>query len=108
MKNKIYIVDFDNHQVQIFTYDGKRIGMFGGMGDADGKFRNPIISTAIGDEIYVSDTSNHRIQVFSDDGTFIRKFGQFRYPAGIVGTDNEIYVADSNIYIVRRLCRRIW
>ena len=91
-----YVVDSDNHRVQVFDADGTFLREWGSQcnlssaqgcadldGDGpmeygDGQFQEPW-GIAVDDEglVYVADTWNHRVQVFESDGTFLRKWGEY-------------------------------
>ncbi len=92
----IYVVDSDNHRVQVFDPDGIFLREWGGqcnlsteqvcadldgdgpMGPGDGQFQEPWgIAVAEDGRVYVADTWNHRVQVFDSDGSFLTKWGMY-------------------------------
>jgi uncharacterized protein (TIGR03663 family) len=93
---RVYVVDSDNHRVQVFDADGTFLQQWGsncnlatGLGcvdpdgsgpleSGDGQFQEPW-GIAVGPDgrVYVADTWNHRIQVFDADGTFLAKWGTY-------------------------------
>ncbi len=92
----VYVVDSDNHRVQVFGPDGSFRREWGshcnlalGLGCVDpdgagplelgdGQFQEPWgIAVAQDGRVYVADTWNHRIQVFAPDGTFLTKWGTY-------------------------------
>jgi len=92
----IYVVDSDNHRVQVFDPDGIFLREWGGqcnlsteqvcadldgdgpMSPGDGQFQEPWgIAVAEDGRVYVADTWNHRVQVFDSDGSFLTKWGMF-------------------------------
>jgi uncharacterized protein (TIGR03663 family) len=95
-EGKVYVVDSDNHRVQVFDAEGAFLRTWGsqcnlaeGYGCADpdgdgplaygdGQFQEPWgIAVAADGRVYVADTWNHRIQVFAADGTFLAKWGSY-------------------------------
>ncbi len=92
--NQIYVVDSDNHRIQVFDVDGDYLREWGslcqlatGLGcvdpdgngplaTGDGQFQEPWgIAVDDSGKVYVADTWNHRVQVFEADGTFVIKWG---------------------------------
>ncbi len=102
---KMYVVDTENHRIQVFDSEGKFLIMFGSYGSGDGQFNNPNGVAVDGSgKIYVADTVNHRVQAFDNEGNFLMKFGsygsgegQFNNPKGVaVDGNGKIYVADTS------------
>jgi len=85
----LYVVDSDNHRVQVFDPDGHLVRQWGsncnlatGVGCTDlegnGQFQEPWgIEVDGAGRVYVADTWNHRVQVFDSDGTFLTKWGTY-------------------------------
>jgi uncharacterized protein (TIGR03663 family) len=92
----VYVVDSDNHRVQVFDANGILLREWGGqcnlaaeqpctdldgdgpMSPGDGQFQEPWgIDVADDGRVYVADTWNHRIQVFDSEGTFLTKWGGY-------------------------------
>ncbi len=72
----VYVVDTDNHRIQVFTAEGKFLRMFGRVGGGRGELADPIsITIYTSDRVYVGDF-NHHISVFTSNGHFITSFGQ--------------------------------
>lgn len=101
---RIYVVDTDNHWVQILDRSGKITGTFGKRGSSDGEFNFPThITVDKENKVYVADTLNFRVQVFDADGKFLLKFGKLgdgvgdlARPKGITVDDRgRIYVSDA-------------
>jgi uncharacterized protein (TIGR03663 family) len=93
---EVYVVDSDNHRVQVFDANGILLRQWGSqcnlaveescadldgdgpMAYGDGQFQEPWgIAVAEDGRIYVADTWNHRVQVFDSDGTFLNKWGAY-------------------------------
>ena len=100
-EGNIYVVDSDNHRVQVFDAGGAFLREWGSqcnlaveqsctdldgvgpMSYGDGQFQEPW-GIAVGDDgrVYVADTWNHRVQVFDSDGTFLNKWGAYGQTSG--------------------------
>ena len=89
----VYVSDWDNNRIQVFTSEGKYISQFGTFG------QSPPIGLIINNNLlYVAEEYNHRVSIFTTDGQFVNSFGekgnkkdQFNGPYGIA-LDNEGYV----------------
>ncbi len=119
-RGKVYVVDTatkasDEHNVKIFSPDGKLLGHIGvGQGNVPGAFEfATYIALDADGNVYVTDTINCRIQVFDPNGKYIRTVGEngdapgmFTRPKGVaVDTFGDLYVADSgwsNVQIFNR------
>lgn len=103
-QGNVYVVDSDNHRVQVFDPEGNWVQSWGnncnmttghgcldpdGSGPleyGDGQFQEPWGIAVDGEgQVYVADTWNHRIQVFHADGAFLYKFGLFGESSADVG-----------------------
>ena len=100
--SQIYIVNRDNHQIQIFS-DQEKISDF----IIDDEFDTRHLSDGLDvfeDKVYVADHSENEIKIFSLSGILTHSFGQkgsengeFNLPVDVaVGSDGRIYVADLN------------
>lgn len=97
----VYVVDTNNHRVQVFGPSGDFLRKWGKEGSGTGEFDAPS-GIAIGnDRVYIADSDNHRIQIFDTQGNHIGSFGskgsgqkEFRKPKGLVWWNNLLYVAD--------------
>jgi sugar lactone lactonase YvrE len=90
----IYVADFKNERVELFTPTGGFVGTWGthcpftGPCTAPGQFKDPYgIERDAAGNIYVSD--NYRIQEFTNTGTFINQFGQACPQGGCTG--NQLF-----------------
>ncbi len=71
---KVYVADYYNHRIQVFTVEGKPrfLRMFG----TRGELHYPTsITIDTSDRVYVGDC-NHRRSVFIFEGQFLASFGQ--------------------------------
>lgn len=75
-ENQVYVTDFHDHRIQVFTQDGEFLRKWGSYGSGDGQLNVPF-EVAIGPtgKAYVTDLQNHRVQVFTPEGEFLRKWG---------------------------------
>lgn len=92
----------EQHQVEVFEPDGKRIVVFGRtkqvLSDQDdpGAFFFPNGVAGVGGEVFVSDGDNRRVQVFDLKGKFLRFVATSGVPRGIaVDAEGRLYVADA-------------
>ena len=101
--NKVYVVDYGNHRVQVLNSDLTFSSTFGKKGSGKGQFDHPrgIACDSTG-KVYVADTDNYRIQVFTAEGKFLRMFGrrgqgrgELNYPCNVaVDTSGMVYVSE--------------
>lgn len=72
----IYVTDYSNNRVQIFSSGGSYIGQWGTYGRGNGQFDGPMgIAIAPNGNVYVADRGNSRIEEFSSIGSYITQFG---------------------------------
>ena len=97
----IFIVDTDNHRVQILDINGNYVGQFGSLGFGNGQFNTPDGIAINGTHIFVADTNNNRIQILDFNGNYVTQFGslgsgyrEFNSPAGISINSTHIFIAD--------------
>jgi len=70
----LYVVDSDNHRVQVFQQDDKFAFTFGSEGSNPGQFQYPVRIAIDSDNIvFVSDHIGDHISVFSHTGSFISR-----------------------------------
>ena len=106
---EIYVADYCNNRVQIFSPDGLqvvgKIGLESRIAsNADGFFHGPMcVRFDRSNQLYVVDSQNGRVQIFSPTGQFAGKFGsegsgvgQLSSPSGLaIAADGSVFVADS-------------
>ena len=97
----MYVADHNNHQIQIFTVEGKFLRMFGRRGEDTGDLWGAVAIDA-SDRVYISERGNHCISVFTTEGQYMMSFGsegagpgQFDIPRGLaVDHSGVVYVCD--------------
>lgn len=99
-----YVLDAENHRIQVFSPEGLWVASWGGGGRGPGHWVREARGLAVGSGcLYVADHGNHRIVVFSCyDGAYVTAFGtkgrgagQFQGPSGVaVREDGLVGVAD--------------
>ena len=66
----VYVVDYRDCSILVFTNTGAYLGQWGTSGTGPGQFLSPIGITVDGlGNVFVADTNNSRIQVFGDNTT---------------------------------------
>ena len=95
----VYVADWGNHHIAVFSQEGELVRTFGSEGGGKGEFKYPlgVAVSPDGHHVYVSDRNNHRIQVFTLEGWYVREFGtdQLKSPRGLtVISDGSVQVAD--------------
>ncbi|MBC8280212.1 MAG: PD40 domain-containing protein [Chloroflexi bacterium] len=64
-EGRVYVSEWGNHRVQVFSPTGEFIGKWGTKGSDDGQFLSPFgLAADDTDHVYVVDANNHRIQKF--------------------------------------------
>lgn len=68
-EGRIYVADFYNHRIQVFSAAGDLLTTFGEQGTGEAPFDRPV-DVAVGDDgtLYVVDFGHDRIQVFAPKG----------------------------------------
>jgi DNA-binding beta-propeller fold protein YncE len=72
-RGNVYVVDYLNNRIQVFTGTGVYLNQWGTTGSGPGQFLNPVgIAVDRNGNVYVADTNNSRIQVFGSVPTPVR------------------------------------
>jgi len=97
----IYLCDYGNNRIQVFSKSGTFLRKWGTEGTASAQFKNPRSCAVAAGRLYVVDANNHRIQVFTTDGDYVRMWGgygnlpgQFAYPGEVKVANGRVYVHD--------------
>ena len=102
---KVYVVDRDNHCIQVFTAEGKFLRRIGKHGVGSGELDLPYyIATDVKGVVYISEWGNNRVSVFTSEGQFVTSFGgrgdgpgDFQWPRGLAVDDiGMVYVCDGD------------
>ena len=71
---EVYVADTNNHRIQVFTAEGKFVGIFGVCGQ---ELSSPYgIAIDSSNMVYVSESKNSCITVFTTEGQYRRAFGR--------------------------------
>ena len=97
-KGLLYVVDNDNHRVQVFRENDAFLFKFGSKGHNPGQFQKPrYIAVDSSDQVYVTDwCDDGGISVFSEDGHFIKKINCNKPYAIGIAPDDYIITHDDN------------
>ena len=78
---RVYVADFGNSRVQVFTTDGDFLFSFGGPGSEPGQLLTPIgLDLDIDGSVLVVDTGNARVQRFTPDGELLAVYDGLGLP----------------------------
>jgi sugar lactone lactonase YvrE len=95
-RGRIWIADFGNSRLRIFSPEGGLLGGWGGLGSGTFGLRQPCGIAIVGDDVYIADTWNGRIQAFTAKGEWKAKTTDLFGPRGIaVATDGRVWVTDT-------------
>ena len=97
----LYVSDYDNSCVHVFTKDGVHLRS---IGHDKKELKRPWGLCVHGQYVYVTDVTSHCVFVFTTDGEYVTSFGQkghkegdFNCPCYVyVGNSGFIYVTDFN------------
>jgi hypothetical protein len=74
--NAVYVCDWQNHQVQMFSASGTFLRAWGSKGSGEGQFLHPgYVCVSAAGSVYVTDGKNQRVQQFDSEGKFVRAWG---------------------------------
>ena len=101
-QGNIYVLDYTEHEVLVFSEDGQYLCHFGQKGQGEGELSGPRGLCVSGDYVYVTEYSNTRVSVFHTSGKFVHSFGkvgsgrgELNSPYGIaVDQDGFVYVCE--------------
>jgi len=69
---RVYVVDFGNRRVSVFTNEGRYLFSF--TKTADGDLINPVHLAIKGNEVWVSERRHRTIYIFDLEGKYLRKY----------------------------------
>ena len=98
-KGNLYVVERDNHRVQVLDKGGKFLYALGGeKGKGEKAFDRPTAISVCGDRLLVSDEGNHRVVIYwlkPEGPVFDRDITELRAPDRALMTEKEnVYVCD--------------
>jgi hypothetical protein len=112
----LYVVDTENHRIQLFNLRGEFIKTIGGFGFKKDQFDSPRdiwVNSLI--NIYVSDFNNRRIQRFDKDMNFLNSFinnegeePDFQFgevSSCLLSTQNDLFILDNREFKIVKYSR---
>jgi tripartite motif-containing protein 71 len=104
----VYVVDNNNHRVQVFTLAGAFVRKWGTRGSGDGELDQPSGICIDGGVAFVTDVGNHRVVAFAaSTGRFIRTWGEEGVGDGQLETPTGVGVAGDQVFVVDTGNRRV-
>lgn len=100
----VYVADYGNARIQVFTADGKFVRQWGMLGSAPGQLVTPMGITLdrLG-YVYVADFGGQHIQKYTATGTWIATWGTFDNTVNTFAFPMDLTTdADGFIYFVER------
>jgi DNA-binding beta-propeller fold protein YncE len=70
---RVYVVDFGNKRVSVFTHTGQYLFSFEKLGDG-GKLMSPVHLAVKGNEVWVTDRQLRKILIFDLEGKYLRSY----------------------------------
>ena len=96
----IFLAEYGNHRVHLFSWEGRHLSSFGSKGNLDSKLMNPQgLSLDSNGNVIVTDAGNKLIKIFTPDGKFLMKIGgqgSLSDPAHCVQCGEYFIVSDSS------------
>ena len=114
----LYVVDEDNHRVQVFQQDDKFAFSFGNRGNNPGQFQYPDrIAIDPNNNVLVTDDDANSIHLFTHNGQFIQTMNSYRPTAitisptgylitGHIGGDNKIRVWSPTYQLINQFGKK--
>ncbi len=101
-QGNLYVTDYDNDCIRVFSNDGVLLRSFGCDDDGVKKLNKPRGVCVSGQYVYVTNWEGDNVSVFTTEGEYVTSFGQcgdeegeFKCPQSIcVEVNNFIYVTD--------------
>ena len=96
--SQVFVSEYRNHRISVFTLEGQLLRAFGKAGNGDGEPRHPkgICLNPQGTELFVADCLSSQVQVLSPDGIFLRAWGagQLLVSRDVKVSALEVFVSD--------------
>ena len=100
-EDQLFITEYYNHRVQVFTPSGQFLRIFGHFTEIPFKLENPVgIYYTPDNHLLISSNSNHCVLVFEEDGRFVSAIEgnrRFSHPCGVIMMDSGQIVIASTI-----------
>ena len=90
----VYIWDFSNSVIQVYSKDGELLRSFGCDENGVRRLKSPCGVCVAGQYMYVADPSVHQIAVFTTEGDYVTSCGDYRSVGVCVDQDGFVYVTD--------------
>ena len=101
----IFLAEYGNHRVKIFSWEGRHLGSFGGKGNLDSQLNQPWgLSLDSNGNVIVADSGNKLIKIFTPDGRFVMKIGgqgSFSFPVHCVQCGEYFIVSDRDEHCIK-------
>ena len=96
--NTLYVSDFGDFSVKIFSLDGTYLGMIGGYGNGPGRFTRPKgIALDREEKLYVVDAAFENVQIFNTGGDLLMHFGGAYKGAGAMWLPAAVEISYENL-----------
>ena len=104
-EDQLFITEYNNHRVQVFTPSGQFLRIFGNFTDIPFKLQCPVgIYYTPDNHLLISSWGNHCLLMFKEDGRFVsaikgtyQGLKSFRRPCGVIMMNNGQIVIASNV-----------
>lgn len=98
---RVFVADTAEHNVKVYSDEGKLVQVIGQLGIKPGEFNAPTHVSFVGGKLYVTDTFNARIQLFDSKGQYLRSVGsRGLYLGNLVRPKGVTADTFGNIYII--------
>ena len=95
-RGRLWVADFGNSRLRLFTSDGGYLGGWGGRGDGTYSLRELTGVAARGGDLFIADTWNGRAESFTLDGAWKATARDLYGPRGIAAaSDGSVWVTDT-------------
>ncbi len=85
-QGNLYVTDYDNDCIRVFSNDGVLLRSFGCDDDGVKKLNGPHGVCVSGQYVYVTNYCGHSVSVFTTEGDYVTSFGQYGNQKGQFNT----------------------